>query len=252
MIGNIVVERGTCDRYLTIIKNGAAIFCSRIFCEAAIGDGNTCSTVSYRNDAAFLAFIPFIGTGQSFVFGVLVDYDLGFRSGLVRPFSSPGHTGAAHDQHTGHSQAAESVHQVALFEHRLVPVDQIADGSLGKLHATILHPWFYYSHVRMGRWRKSLLYWLSVLKDAMAKKSTFPPYRFGSLNIAFFSKKPGTYFMCRAFVPCARRGEGREKPSRCRSGRGHARFLPVSPFPDRSRPMLLTGQADIVLCQGKT
>ncbi|WP_418730991.1 hypothetical protein [Desulfovibrio sp.] len=78
-----------------------------------------------------------------------------FQRHVIR---SPGHTGAAHDQHTGHGQAAESVHQVALFEHRLVPVDQIADGSLGKLHATILHPWFYCSHVRMGRWRKSRLF----------------------------------------------------------------------------------------------
>ncbi|WP_418503511.1 hypothetical protein [Desulfovibrio sp.] len=84
---------------------------------------------------------------------------------LSRRDGSPGHTGAAHDQHTGHSQAAESVHQVALFEHRLVPVDQIADGSLGKLHATILHPWFSCSHVRMGRWRKSRLFRHSILKD---------------------------------------------------------------------------------------
>ena len=76
------------------------------------------------------------------------------------------HTGAAHDQHTGHGQAAESVHQVALFEHRLVPVDQIADGSLGQLHATILHPWFYYSHVRMGRWRKSRLFRHTVRTDS--------------------------------------------------------------------------------------
>lgn len=44
---------------------------------------------------------------------------------------------AAHDQHTGHSQAAESVHQVALFEHRLVPVDEVPDGSLGQLHNSI-------------------------------------------------------------------------------------------------------------------
>ena len=85
-----------------------------------------------------------------------------FQRHVIR---SPGHTGAAHDQHTGHGQAAESVHQVALFEHRLVPVDQIADGSLGKLHATILHPWFYCPHVRMGRWRKSRLFRHSILKD---------------------------------------------------------------------------------------
>ena len=57
-----------------------------------------------------------------------------FQRHVIRGHS---HTGAAHDQHTGHSQAAESVHQVALFEHRLVPVDQIPDGSLGKLHNSI-------------------------------------------------------------------------------------------------------------------
>ena len=83
---------------------------------------------------------------------------IGTSSAQCHIRSPRGHTGAAHDQHTGHGQAAESVHQVALFEHRLVPVDQIADGSLGKLHATILHPWFYCSHVRMGRWRKSRLF----------------------------------------------------------------------------------------------
>ena len=65
--------------------------------------------------------------------------------GLVITTASPqrhvirghSHTGAAHDQHAGHSQAAESVHQVALFEHRLVPVDEVPDGSLGKLHNSI-------------------------------------------------------------------------------------------------------------------
>ena len=58
-----------------------------------------------------------------------------FQRHVIR--SSHSHTGAAHDQHAGHSQAAESVHQVALFEHRLVPVDEIPDGSLGKLHNSI-------------------------------------------------------------------------------------------------------------------
>ena len=65
--------------------------------------------------------------------------------GLVITTASPqrhvirghSHTGAAHDQHAGHGQAAESVHQVALFEHRLVPVDEVPDGSLGQLHNSI-------------------------------------------------------------------------------------------------------------------
>ena len=56
-IGNIVVELGTCDRYLTIINNCAAD-ASLISCEAAIGDGNTCSIITYSNDAAIFVFIP--------------------------------------------------------------------------------------------------------------------------------------------------------------------------------------------------
>ena len=55
----------------------------------------------------------------------------------VRSIRRPRGRRAAHDQHAGHSQAAESVHQVALFEHRLVPVDEVPDGSLGKLHNSI-------------------------------------------------------------------------------------------------------------------
>ena len=73
---------------------------------------------------------------------------------------SPGHTGTAHDEHASHGQAAESVHQMALFEHRCVPVDQIADGSLGKLHATILHLFVFLSARPQG---------------TVAKKQTFSP-----------------------------------------------------------------------------
>ena len=60
-----------------------------------------------------------------------------FRQAPFIASLSPGHTGAAHDQHAGHGQRAEDVEQVAFFEDRLVAVDEVPDGSLGQLHNSI-------------------------------------------------------------------------------------------------------------------
>ena len=94
------------------------------------GEGDVARSGHFRNRD-----IPFVQVAAHEMIGIPTP----FQTATPQSHIACGgrHAGAAHDQHAGHGQAAESVHQVALFEHRLVPVDQIPDGSLGKLHNSI-------------------------------------------------------------------------------------------------------------------
>ena len=52
----------------------------------------------------------------------------------VRSSSRPRGRRTTHDQHAGHGQRAEDVEQMALFQYRLVAVNEVPDSSLGQLH----------------------------------------------------------------------------------------------------------------------
>ena len=136
--GDVITDRDTVQQLESASGTGSLGVASE---GRPVGDRHSCGGVVHSRHASESPFRlgePFISALQHRPIGHNAIGPLCSFSVRLRPASfSHSHTGAAHDQHAGHGQAAESVHQVALFEHRLVAVDEVPNSSLGKLHNSI-------------------------------------------------------------------------------------------------------------------